>query len=336
MNLNFDCIEYFLLIFTIPFLYFISKKYNNWKLFVRKNFCDQQFINTIFIKINIYQRLILYSIFIICITLALVDTIQISKKKTIIQNNTIEVVFAIDVSNSMSANDIIPSRLEKSKKIIENIIYKLKINKMGLIIFSGQAYPLIPITNDINSLKLYLNSVNSKIIDYQGTNINNAIKESIQLFSNHHKKGKILILISDGEDHFNQENLTIKLAKEHHIQIISIGVGTKKGSPIPLSYEKQKIEYLTDKYQNIVITKLEEEKLKKIAKKTFGIYINSSIKSDYKILQDINTILTSVKNDSIQKNKNQIQNHYFQWYLVFALLIFIIIVLTNFNNELNI
>lgn len=335
MNLQFDNVEYFLLLLTIPFLYFLINKYNYWKIFVRTQFCDQQFINIFFSKINIYKRFILYSIFIIFITLSLVDTIKHSKKQTI-HNQTIDIVCALDVSNSMNATDIIPSRLEKSKKIIENVIYNLPINKVGLVVFAGQAYTLIPMTNDINSFKLYLSSINSNIIDYQGTNIKNALKESIQLFNKNEKSKKILILISDGEDNFNKENSIIKLANQHNIQIISIGIGTKKGSLIPYSYKEQQIKYLTDKKQNIIITKLEEKKLQKISKNTFGIYINSSMESEYNIKKIINNILIFKKNNAITKFDKQIKNHYFQWYLLCALLIFIIIFLTNINNEFNI
>lgn len=315
----------------------MGKKYNNWKKFVHKNFCDEQFKNIFFINFKIYKRLILYSIFIFFITLALVDTIQVSKKKNQHTKN-IKVVFALDISNSMNAQDIIPSRLEKSKKIIENIVDNLQINKIGLIIFAGQAYTLVPITHDLNAFKLYLHSINSEIIDFQGTNINNAIKESISLFKNYNKEKHLIILISDGEDNSNKENLTIKLSKKYHIQIISIGIGTKEGSSIPIvSNTQQQMKYLTDKYGNIVITKLVEEKLKKISKKTFGIYINSNLYPNYKILKKINNILISIQNNNLkQNNENKIQNHYFQYYLGLSLLTFFIILITNFNNELNI
>lgn len=313
----------------------IIRQYNHWKNSLQQNFCDKKFINIFFQKTNINKRFILYVIFIIFIILSLVDTTKSSNKK-ITYNTSIDVVFALDISNSMNSIDILPSRLEKSKKIIQNIISKLSINKVGLIVFAGQAHTLVPMTNDINAVKLYLDSINSNMIDYQGTNIKNALKEAIQLFHENKKSGKILILISDGEDHVNKEHSIIKLANKNHMHIISIGVGTKKGSLIPFYYKNNSIKYLTDKKQNIVISKLEEEKLQNISKQTFGNYINSSMTSENQITQFINNNLILIHNNSMNAFAYKTNHHYFQWYILFALLIFIIIFLTNINNDFNI
>lgn len=333
MDLSFDQIEYFLLLLTLPLFYIANKSYKYWKNSARKKFADEKFVNVLFSKKNSNRRFYWYLFYIILITLALVDVIDGSQKIKV-KNKTVEIVLAIDISNSMNAMDITPSRLENAKKIADEIIKKIPRNKIGLLVFAGQAYTLIPLTNDSNALTLFIHSINSKIIDYQGTNLGNAIKESCGLFNSNQKSEKIIILISDGENHISNEDSGIRIAKQSNIKIISIGIGTQKGATIPYYSAGQQGIYFTDKKGDAVITKLHEKNMQKIAEKTHGKYIKHHSQSG--TLQFIRESLKAINNNSIKKNENELSKHYFQWFLTFALLVFFIISLTNIHNEFNI
>lgn len=200
---------------------------------------------------------------------------QYGSKLKKIKREGIELVIALDVSNSMLAEDIQPNRLDRSKLAISRLVDKLKDDKIGLIVFAGDAYTQLPITADYNSAKLFLNSVNTQIVPKQGTAIGASINLATRSFTPNSKANKAIIVITDGENHEDDAVSAAKSAVENGIVVHTIGMGLPQGSPIPVLRNGQK-EYLKDNQGNVVVTKLNETMLEQIATAGNGVYVRAN------------------------------------------------------------
>jgi len=197
-----------------------------------------------------------------------------SKLKTV-KRKGVELIIALDVSNSMMAEDIQPNRLERSKRAISRLVDRLKDDKIGLIVFAGDAYTQLPITSDYNSAKLFLNSVNTQIVPKQGTAIGAAIDLARRSFTPNGEANKAIIIITDGENHEDDAVASAQAAVEEGIFVHTIGMGLPSGSPIPVLKNGQ-TDYLKDRDGNVVVTKLNEQMLEKISAAGEGIYVRAN------------------------------------------------------------
>jgi Ca-activated chloride channel family protein len=197
-----------------------------------------------------------------------------SKLKTE-KHEGVEIMIALDVSNSMMAEDIQPNRLERAKRAIARLLDRLENDKIGLIVFAGDAYTQLPITTDYNSAKLFLNAVNTQIVPKQGTAIGAAIDLAHRSFTPDGEANKAIIVITDGENHEDDAISSAKSAVEDGIVVHTIGMGLPSGSPIPVLRNGQ-TEYLKDRDGNVVITKLNEQMLEQIATAGNGIYVRAN------------------------------------------------------------
>ncbi len=186
------------------------------------------------------------------------------------KRNGIEAIIALDISNSMLAQDVQPSRLDKSKLMIENLINSFINDKIGLVVFAGEAYVQLPITSDYVSAKMFLSDITPNLISTQGTDIARAIRVSLSSFTQQKGVGKAIILITDGEDNEGGALEAVKEAKEKGVNVFILGVGDSKGSPIPLGNG----EYLKDNHGQTVMTALNENMCKEIAQAGSGTYIH--------------------------------------------------------------
>ena len=186
------------------------------------------------------------------------------------KRNGIEAIIALDISNSMLAQDVQPSRLYKSKLMIENLINSFINDKIGLVVFAGEAYVQLPITSDYVSAKMFLSDITPNLISAQGTDIARAIRVSLSSFTQQKGVGKAIILITDGEDNEGGALEAVKEAKEKGVNVFILGVGDSKGAPIPLGNG----EYLKDNHGQTVMTALNENMCKEIAQAGSGTYIH--------------------------------------------------------------
>ena len=186
------------------------------------------------------------------------------------KRNGIEAIIALDISNSMLAQDVQPSRLDKSKLMIENLINSFINDKIGLVVFAGEAYVQLPITSDYVSAKMFLSVIIPNLISAQGTDIARAIRVSLSSFTQQKGVGKAIILITDGEDNEGGALEAVKEAKEKGVNVFILGVGDSKGAPIPLGNG----EYLKDNHGQTVMTALNENMCKEIAQAGSGTYIH--------------------------------------------------------------
>ena len=182
----------------------------------------------------------------------------------------IEIMVCLDISNSMLSEDISPNRLEKAKQILSKLIDRLQDDKIGLIVFAGQAFTQLPITADQLSAKMFLSTVNPSLISVQGTSIGEAVDLAARSFSPDTPSDKLILIITDAENHEDNVIGAVKRASEKGIKVDVIGIGDPKGAPIPLG-----LTYLTDKDGNMVITKLNENLGQEIAAAGKGLYVRA-------------------------------------------------------------
>jgi len=200
---------------------------------------------------------------------------QFGSKLEEVKKRGVEVIIALDVSNSMLAEDIQPNRLERAKQAISRLVDNLDNDKIGLIVFAGDAYTQIPITTDYLSAKMFLSTINPDMVPKQGTAIGAAINLGIRSFSPGEAKSKAMIIITDGENHEDDPVKYAEEASKAGIVIHTIGIGSAEGVPVPFTVNGRK-EFLKDHEGNTVISKLDENILKKIAVSANGNYIRAS------------------------------------------------------------
>ena len=181
-----------------------------------------------------------------------------------------EIMICLDVSNSMLARDYSPNRLERAKLAISRITDKLQEDRIGLIIFAGSSFVQLPITNDYVSAKMFLSSINPESVPVQGTAIGDAILTAARSFSAQSEKSRAIIVITDGENHEDDPVEAAKQAAEMGIKVYTIGVGSLRGEPIPMDGD-----LLKDKDGNIVVTRLDESTLQKVAEVGNGAYVHA-------------------------------------------------------------
>ena len=231
----------------------------------------------------------------------------------------IEVMIALDVSNSMLAEDIQPSRLDKAKQMVAQLVDDMQDDKVGMIVFAGDAYVQLPITVDYVSAKMFLSSVNTQMVPRQGTAIGSAIDLAIKSFGQKSEAGRAIIVITDGENHEDDAVGAAKLAAENGIVVNVVGMGRPEGSPIPVPGT---MSFWKDKSGNVVVSKLSEDMCREIAQAGGGIYVRAD---------NTNTALRAVSNELDKLATAEIEtkvftehNEQFQSFAFFALFLLLL------------
>ena len=218
----------------------------------------------------------------LCFMVLLIARPQFGSKVETVKRQGIETVIALDISNSMLAEDVAPNRLEKSKNIISRLVDSFEDDKVGLIVFAGDAFIQLPITSDFISAKMFLESINPGLITRQGTNVKAAIDMATRSFTPNEEVGKAIIIITDGENHEGGAVEAAKAAVEKGMSVYVMGVGSLEGSPIPTGRN----DFRRDKEGNVIVTKLNEKMCQEIAAAGNGVYIRiDNTNNAQKILQ---------------------------------------------------
>ncbi len=253
---------------------------------------------------------------------------QIGSKLKEVKRKGVELIIAMDVSNSMLAEDIKPNRLERAKRTVSQLIDKLHGDKVGLIVFAGKAYVQMPTTTDYRAAKMFLSSISPGIVPVQGTVVGEAIELGLESFTKDNEKNKVMLIITDGENH--EEN-AITLAEEaalKGIRIYTIGMGQAKGTPIPVTDRFGRKDYRRDKNGEIVITKLNETFLQKIAASANGLYIPAN---------RLDNLIDEMQKMDQQEFESKVYSDYedrFQYFFAVALFLLLIdIIILNRKNK---
>jgi Ca-activated chloride channel family protein len=245
--------------------------------------------------------------------------LQTGSKLTEVKREGADIIVCLDVSNSMLAQDLSPDRLTRAKYALEKMIDRLEGDRLGLIIFAGEAYVQLPITTDYSAAKLFLESINPGMVPVQGTNVSDAIKKATESFSNDEGKNRAIILITDGENHDSEAIQVAEEAGKNGIMINTIGIGSVNGVPIPLIENGVVKGYRKDKEGQTVITKLNTELLKLIASKANGVFVQAS-QADI----GLGPILDKISDLDKSQLENKMYTDYedqFQWFLGLTLIL---------------
>ncbi len=201
---------------------------------------------------------------------------QIGTKLEEVKREGVDIMIALDVSNSMKAEDIKPNRLESAKQEIARMLEKLQNDRIGLIVFGGQSYLQLPLTTDYSAARLILSTIDVDIVPDPGTAIGSAIRLAMKSFAEGEKKHKVIILITDGENHEDDAVAAAKDAAAEGVVIHTVGMGSPDGAPIPIYQNNAQVGFMKDNQGNVVITKLDEQALREIAETGKGTFVRAT------------------------------------------------------------
>ncbi len=294
-----------------------------WKKRKQNSFADADLLEKLSPEASPFKsvlKVVVIAIGLSLLIIALVNPKMGTKLKTI-KRQGVDVVFALDVSKSMLAEDIVPNRLDKSKQIISKIIDKLGSDRVGIIIYAGNAYPLLPITTDHAAAKMFLQNASPDMVSSQGTAINEALKLAKTFYDDDDQTNRYLFVISDGEDHEENASYLAEEATKEGIKVYTIGVGTTKGGPIPIKREGSLIGYKKDRKGDVVITQLNDKTLKTIASDGKGQYLYGN--NTAKTVDYIDELLLAADKKEFETKQFADYKDQFQWFIALGLLFLI-------------
>ncbi len=277
--LRYENIEYLNLLYGLIPLFLLMVYYSKWKRKAFKSFGEGLVKKGLIPFYSKSRENLKFLLIFLCITSMIIgiSNPQIGTKMEEVKREGVDLMIALDLSNSMLAEDIKPNRLERARQAISRLIDKLEGDRIGLIVFAGDAYVQLPITTDYSAAKLFLSTVNTSIIPSQGTAVGKAIDLSIRSFDMENGQNKAIIIITDGENHEDDALEQAKLTNEKGVLVHTLGMGLSKGGPIPI-YNKygNNTGYRKDKEGNTIISKLNEQMLQEIASAGGGTYVRAN------------------------------------------------------------
>ena len=308
----------------VPVLIVLYWLNNRWRKKALKGYGDVAIIQQLIPDVSKAKRIWKFIVFVFAFVLLTVGIVnpQVGTKLEEVKRKGADLMICLDVSNSMKAEDLQPNRLEKAKRAISKLVNKLEGDRIGIIVFGGEAYVQLPITTDYSAAKLFLESINTNMIPTQGTAIGNAIDLALESFGKDEGKNKAIVIITDGENHEDDAIKAAEGAAEKGIVIHAIGMGSAEGAPIPIYRNNVREGFRKDNEGNTVITKLNEQALQEIAAAGNGIYIRAS-NSD----AGLNSVLDEVSKLEKKEFDSKMYSDYedrFQWFVATALVLLLI------------
>ena len=321
---QFDNPNFLYLTLIIPFLMLINFLYMSWRKKIQDSYSDSELLEIISpnrsnFKLNL--KLILECLAILLLSIGLANP-KIGTELNSINREGVDIVFAIDVSKSMLAEDVAPNRLLRSKRIISEIINSLNSDRVGIVAYAAQAIPQVPLTTDFASVKNFLQIIDTDMLSSQGTSIDSALNLAANFFDQNSETNRVLILLSDGEDHDDIPESLINLIIENNINLISIGVGQDNGSTIPIKVNGRIDSYKKDSNGEVVITKRNSEILYKIASSSGGEYIDGNITEE--ALENVKVKLDKIDKSEFETSQFVEYKQQFQIFILLALLFIIV------------
>lgn len=325
---------YLLLLLLLPALWLILKNYHNWRRSRQERFARAPFTALIFPESGGFSRRVtlLYLLGFTFLILALIDVLG-GREEIKTQQKMNNVIFLLDISNSMNAEDIQPNRLTAAKNFIVNTIKELNNDRVGVVVFAGEAASVMPLTTDFTAAETYIDGIETSVVKIQGTDFLKAVQESVKKFKNVPKGARQIVLVSDGEDNEGHEREAARLAASEGITICSVGIGTAEGAPVPEYLYGQLMGYKTDLNGETVISKRQTGALDKLASDTGGIYLDGN-NMENAVKQAASALQRRAAGSSMMVT-SQNATHYYQYFLAVSMLFFIIIYLFNPKRDLN-
>lgn len=326
--IHFQHIEYLLALAALPFIIWSFIHVIKWKKKTAKKIGDPALVKLLISEFSFRKFRIKFYLmaaaFVLC-AFAVAGLAEPDQTHKVSRTGT-DIVIALDVSRSMLATDIKPSRLERAKQLISMIIDQSPEDKIGLVIFAGRAYLQMPLTIDHEAAKMYVNTSHPNDVPTQGTVISDALRMSEASFNPNDKSYKSILLISDGEDHDDEAITVAKELGKNGIMINTIGIGSPSGSPIT---DSSTGEYITDEKGQTVISKLNEDELQKIANSAHGIY---QLYTDPEVIaQNIKNQLANIEKETVLSDSSY--TSFKQYYYYFLIVAFILLIIESVMGE---
>ncbi len=334
MHWSFGNIWLFALLVLIPLLGWLMLNFLRWRKSRKNLSSDDRFQETLFRKNSSFSRFlpILYLFALLFLVIAMVDLLSGREEVKSTQNMN-SVFFVLDVSNSMNAEDVSPSRLVQAKNLMINTMEELDNDKVGIIIFAGEATSIMPMTTDFTAAETYISGVETNMMKVQGTDFLKAVTEASRKFKNVSPGSRKMVLISDGEDNEGNDEAAAKLASKEGILVTTVGIGTDEGAPVPDYLYGQLMGYKTDRSGQTVISKRQTEALRKMAERTGGSYVDGNNVEQAPL--EVKEALQKTPSGSSSLITSQNANHYFQYPLAASIFLFFLIFYLNPKRDFN-
>lgn len=315
---------YFSLFIIIPIMIAIFLLVLWWKKSTQKKFTNSELLAKLAPNTSVFKSVLKFTFLLLGLSFLIISLVnpKMGTKLQTVKREGVDIIFALDVSKSMLAKDIAPNRLEKSKQIISRIIDKLGSDRVGIIIYAGNAYPLLPITTDHAAAKMFLQNANPDMVSSQGTAINEALDLSKTYYNNEEQTNKFLVIISDGEDHQEETKQKAQDIANEGVKVYTIGVGTEKGGPIPIELNGGNIGYKKNRQGETVITQRKPDVLQDIADVANGEYIDGN-KTEQPV-KVIEKIISNAQKSEFETKQFSDYKDQFQWFVGIGLLFLII------------
>ena len=329
MFLDYENIEYAFLSLIIPGLILLYLMYRIWRKRAIKRYGDSKALSRNLPNSSARKGVIKSSftfLTLFALTFALINP-RLGYEKKNVERKGVDVVFAIDVSKSMLCEDAVPDRLRKAKQIVSEVISQLSTDRIGIIVYAGNAYPQLPVTSDYAVGKMLLDVINTDIVSTQGTAISEALTMALSYFEASDFKNQVLFVLSDGEDHEEDLDDAIQKLKENNINLFSIGIGTVHGGPIPERRGRALVGYKEDRAGNPVVTKLNKNVLQDIAHKTGGKYVDGNYTRQ--AVKEAIALINSQEKKGYEARELTDYKDQFQWFIILALILLLFDALTG-------
>ena len=315
---------YLWLLLLIPVVILLYLIFRLWQKRARSKFAKPELLSFLTPNRSSFKPFLKLSLILLALASLIFGLVnpKVGSQLETVKREGVDIVFAVDVSKSMEAEDIAPNRLEKAKQIITKVIENLGSDRIGIIIYAGSSYPLLPITTDYAAAKMFLQNANTDMVSNQGTAINDAIERALSYYDNDDQTNRFLVIVSDGEDH--QEN-TLELAKEaakKGIKIYTVGIGTAKGGPIPIKDNGRVVAYKKNNEGTVVVTQMNEQILRDLASTGNGKYINGNRTQE--TISTIKEVLENAEKSEFETKQFSDYKDQFQWFVGIGLLLLII------------
>ena len=315
---------YFYLFIIIPIIVVIFLLVLWWKKNTQKKFANHLLLEKLAPNASIFKSVLKLIFLLLGFSFLIVSLTnpKMGTKLQTVKREGVDVIFALDVSKSMLAKDIAPNRLEKSKQIISRIIDQLGSDRVGIIIYAGNAYPLLPITTDHAAAKMFLQNANPDMVSSQGTAINEALDLAKTYYNKDEQTNKFLIIISDGEDHQEETKQKAKDIANEGVKVYTIGVGTERGGPIPIELNGGLIGYKKNRQGETVLTQRKPEVLQAIANASNGSYIDGN--KTEKPVKTIENVIKNAQKSEFETKQFSDYKDQFQWFVGIGFLFLLI------------
>lgn len=304
-------------VFVVAYVLYARRKRRRLEAFGDPQLVAELMPNASHVRPTVKFSLLLLAFTLLCFAAA---RPQYGQREQTVKRQGIEAVIALDISNSMMAEDVVPNRLERAKQMLSKMIDRMVDDKVGLVVFAGEAFTQLPITCDYVSAKMFLSNIDPSLIKTQGTAIGDALSTSIRAFgAEQSEANRAIVLITDGENHEDDAVAVATRAKEAGIKILVVGIGKPEGAPIPIPGTN---DFRKDRQGNVVVSRLNEDMCREIAKAGNGIYVrcdntNTAMRA---IEKELDTLATTELETQVFTDYNE----QFQTFALLALLILVI------------